>query len=107
MLDDTIYAAFGGTPRGKKSDIFFTQASRDGVFDRLFQCLGWDDVMLRKQIQALARETTRTSHEHRAALVCVLTGACVLSGQATSVGDEVGGSIWLPPLCLWAGWARA
>jgi hypothetical protein len=62
--------------------------------------------MLREQIQGVARETTRVSHEHRAALVCVLTGACALSGQAAYVGDEVGGSICLPPLCLWAGWAR-
>jgi predicted nuclease with RNAse H fold len=106
MLDDKTYAAFEGIPRGKKSDIFFTQASRDRTFDRLFECLRWDDVIFRDQIQAVACETTRISHEHRAALVCVLTGACALSGQAAYVGDEVGGSICLPPLCLWADWAR-
>jgi predicted nuclease with RNAse H fold len=107
MLDDKTHAAFERIPRGKKSDIFFAQACRDRAFDRLFECLEWDDVVLREQIQAVARETTRISHEHRAALVCVLTGACALSGQAAYVGDEVGGSICLPPLCLWAGWARA
>jgi predicted nuclease with RNAse H fold len=106
MLDDKTYAAFERIPRGKKSDIFFTQASRDRAFDRLFDCLGWDDTILQKQIQAVARETTRISHEHRAALICVLTAACALSGQAVYIGDEVGGSICLPPLCLWAGWAR-
>jgi predicted nuclease with RNAse H fold len=106
MLDDKTYAAFERIPRGKKSDILFVQASRDRTFDRLFECLGWDDAILREQIQAVTRETTRISHEHRAALVCVLTGACALSGQAAYVGDEVGGSICLPPLCLWAGWAR-
>lgn len=107
MLDDKTYAAFERIPRGKKSDIFFAQACRDGTFDRLFECLGWDDVILREQIQAVAHETPRVSHEHRAALVCVLTGACALSGQAVYVGDEVGGSICLPPLRLWADWARA
>jgi predicted nuclease with RNAse H fold len=107
MMDDETYAAFERIPRGKKSDIFFTQASRDRTFDRLFECLGWDDAILGGQIQAVAREITRISHEHRAALVCVLTAACALSGQAAYVGDEVGGSICLPPLSLWAGWARA
>jgi predicted nuclease with RNAse H fold len=107
MLDDKTYAAFERIPRGKKSDIFFAQAFRDRTFDRLFECLGWDDVFLREQIQAVTRKTTRISHEHRAAVVCVLTGACALSGQAAYVGDEAGGSICLPPLCLWADWARA
>jgi predicted nuclease with RNAse H fold len=106
MLGDKTYAAFERIPRGKKSDIFFTQAFSDRAFDRLFECLGWDDVTLREQIRAVARETTRISHEHRAALICMLTGACALSGQAVYVGDDVGGSICLPPLCLWAGWAR-
>jgi predicted nuclease with RNAse H fold len=106
MLDDKTYAAFERIPRGKKSDIFFAQASGDRSFDRLFECLGWDDGILRKQIRAVACETTRVSHEHRAALVCVLTAACALSGQAAYVGDEVGGSICLPPSCLWADWAR-
>jgi predicted nuclease with RNAse H fold len=107
MLDDKTYAAFERIPRGKKSDIFFAQACRDRRFDRLFECLGWEDAILREQIQAVARQTTRISHEHRAALVCVLTAACALSGQAAYIGDEVGGSICLPPLCLWANWARA
>jgi hypothetical protein len=107
MLDDRTYAAFERIPRGKKSDIFFAQASRGRIFDRLFECLGWDDDILREQIGAIARETTRISHEHRAAFVCVLTAACALSEQAAYIGDEVGGSICLPPLCLWADWARA
>jgi predicted nuclease with RNAse H fold len=107
MLDDRTYAAFESIPRGKKSDIFFAQAARDRVFDRLFECLGWNDDILRQQIGAIARETTRISHEHRAALICVLTAACALSGQAAYVGDDVGGSICLPPLDLWARWARA
>jgi predicted nuclease with RNAse H fold len=106
MLDDKTYAAFERIPRGKKSDVFFAQASRDGAFDRLFECLGWDDDILREQIGAVARETTRISHEHRAALVCVLTAACALSEQAEYIGDDVGGSICLPPVSLWAGWAR-
>jgi predicted nuclease with RNAse H fold len=107
MLDDKTYAAFERIPRGKKSDIFFAQASRDGIFDRLFECLRWHDDILREQIAAIARETTRISHEHRAAFVCVLTAACALSEQAAYIGDEVGGSICLPPLYLWADWARA
>jgi predicted nuclease with RNAse H fold len=106
MLDDKTYAALERIPRGKKSDIFFAQAVRGRTFDRLFECLEWDDAILRDRIQAVARETTRISHEHRAALVCVLTAACAWSGQAAYVGDDVGGSICLPPLSMWAGWAR-
>jgi predicted nuclease with RNAse H fold len=107
LLDDNTYGAFQKIPRGRKSDIFFAQAFHDRSFDRIFECLGWDDVILRKQIRTVADAITRISHEHRAALVCVLTAACALSGQAQYIGDEVGGSICLPPLCLWAGWARA
>jgi predicted nuclease with RNAse H fold len=106
MLDDKTYAAFERIPRGKKSDILFAQASRGRTFEQLFECLGWDDAILLEQIRTVADATTRISHEHRAALVCVLTAACALSGQAAYVGDEVGGSICLPPLCLWADWAK-
>ncbi len=106
MLDEETYSAFERIPRGKKSDIFFAQASRGRAFDRLFECLGWNDAILREQVQTAARETTRVSHEHRAALVCVLTAACALSGQAVYIGDEASGSICLPPPSLWAGWAK-
>jgi hypothetical protein len=110
MLDDAAYASFG-TPiaRGTKSDIFFAQAQRDGCFDRLLQHLDWHDTLLRDtiaSIASIATTTTRAAHEHRAALVCVLTAGCALSGQATVIGDDAGGKICLPPRLLWAEWAR-
>lgn len=107
MLDDTAYAAFAKPiPRGSKSDIFFARAVADGCFDRLLDDLGWNDDDLRPAIAGLASSPTRAAHEHRAAIVCVLTAGCALSGKAEQIGDAAGGTICLPPLALWADWAR-
>ena len=108
LLDDDAYASFATPiPRGRKSDIFFARAVADRRIDDLFDHLDWHDDKLRDAIARIVSTTTRIAHEHRAALVCLLTAACALSGQATYVGDAIGGSICLPPKQLWAPWARA
>jgi hypothetical protein len=106
MLDDCAYREMGRIPRGKKSDVFFKRAVADRAFDRLFDCLQWDGMSLNAQIAALAKATTRISHEHRAAIVCMLTAACALSTRAEMIGDQIGGHICLPPLDVWADWAK-
>jgi hypothetical protein len=106
MLDDRAYQEMGHIPRGKKSDVFFRRAVSDRAFDRLFHCLQWDSPCLSAQIAALAEATTRISHEHRAAMVCVMTAACALSTKTKMIGDNVGGHICLPPLDVWADWAK-
>lgn len=106
MLDDDTYHRLGRVARGQKSDVYFAQASQDHAFDRLFEWLQWNDRVLREQIRTVADVRTRVSHEHRAALVCLLTSACALSGHAKYIGDDAGGRICLPPIELWADWAR-
>jgi hypothetical protein len=106
MLDDCAYREMGRIPRGKKSDVFFKRAVADRAFDRLFHCLQWDSLRLSAQIAALAETTTRVSHEHRAAIVCVMTAACALSTKAKMIGDDIGGHICLPPIDVWADWAK-
>jgi predicted nuclease with RNAse H fold len=106
MLNDRAYREMGHIPRGKKSDMFFRRAVADRVFDRLFQYLQWDSRHLSAQIAALTEATTRISHEHRAAVVCVMTAACALSTKAKMIGDDIGGHICLPPLDVWADWAK-
>ena len=107
MLDDAAYDSFvRPIPRGRKSDIFFARAVADRCFHQLFEHLDWHDDALRRAIEQLASSSTRAAHEHRAALVCVLTAACALSRAAEYVGDEAGGFIYLPPRALWADWAR-
>jgi predicted nuclease with RNAse H fold len=106
MLDDDAYREMGRIPRGKKSDVFFKRAVTDRAFDRLFHCLQWETPNLKAQIAAIAEATTRISHEHRAAIVCVMTAACALSTKAQTIGDDVGGHICLPPLDVWADWAK-
>ena len=107
LLDDAAYASFATPiPRGQKSDIFFARAIEDGRFNDLFDALNWNDDRLRHAITRIAVINTRVAHEHRAALVCLFTAACALSGHATYVGDEAGGFICLPPKRLWATWAQ-
>jgi hypothetical protein len=44
-------------------------------------------------------------HEKRAALVCLMTAAFVLSGRFVAVGHEECGYFFLPPREMWADWA--
>lgn len=54
--------------------------------------------------ESLAKEK---DHEKRAALVCLVTAALAANGAATKVGDDEGGSFWLPPWESWQPWAKA
>ena len=53
-----------------------------------------------------AKIEVNEDHEERAALVCLLTAAAVAVGCYNAVGEEGGGYFFLPPLALWAEWAR-
>ncbi len=46
------------------------------------------------------------NHDERAALVCLLTAACVARGRFTVVGEASGGYFFLPPWSLWKSWAK-
>ena len=107
LLDDDDYIAMDKIERGNKSDAYYARLAARHGFDPIFDLLGWRDDALRATMRDIATVTTRTAHDKRAALVCLLTAACALSGKAEYVGDAVGGHICLPPKALWAPWARA
>ena len=106
LLDDDDYAAMGAIERGKKSDVYYARVAATGRFRTILKQLGWTDDALLKTLHDNAATTTRAAHDKRAALICLLTAGCALSGNAEYVGDEAGGWICLPPKALWAPWAR-
>ena len=87
--------------RGKKFDWLYGAWVRDDFFSSLLERIGMGE-----QNELLKQCGEESHHEKRAALVCVLTAACVSAGRYTAVGDDRGGYFFLPPWEFWAGWAR-
>jgi hypothetical protein len=83
----------GGAPVRGEPDIDPEQV-------RFVQELAWP---LSETLDLLAGER---DHDIRAAYVCLLTAGFAHAGTATVVGDPLGGWFWLPPMGLWANWAR-
>lgn len=92
--------AIPAAAKRRKFDWLFDHAVDSGVLENLFHTIGWLNLEL---IDAVLAET---DHEKRAAWICLLTAACAATGKSEVVGDEVGGWFWLPPIKLWAQWAR-
>lgn len=99
VLEDTDFSV-EAVVRGKKFDRMYEQVVASGGFTRILDIIGW------KNEELIARLAVERDHERRAALVCLLTAACAVSGHATAVGDALGGWIWLPPIETWGDWAR-
>ena len=95
-------ACFSGPAAGKrkKFDWLYEHAIRQGVFETVMEAVGWENPDLLAAIRA------ERDHEKRAAWICLLTAACAASGEAEVVGDAGSGWFWLPPLRLWAPWAK-
>ena len=106
LLDDADYQVIGRVSRGEKFDRIYERAVLTGRTRSLLEELGWEVPELAEAIHTESLSPSRASHEKRAALVCLLTAACALAGNAEYVGDALGGWICLPPQKLWAPWAR-
>jgi hypothetical protein len=106
LLDDADYDAIGRVSRGAKFDRLYERAVLTGRMHALLDELGWKAPELTEAIETQALNSSRASHERRAALICLLTAACAFAGQAEYVGDTLGGWICLPPQKLWKPWAR-
>jgi hypothetical protein len=91
-LPAVTYARIPPLRRGRKFDWLYDEWCSDGLFGRLAETLGG---VLPKTFDTMC-QTTR-DHEHRAALVCLATAACVAAGRYTAVGDKDGGCFFLPP----------
>jgi len=100
VLLPEVRFAMPAAGKRKKFDWLYDHAVDSGVLENLFHTIGWLNLEL---IDAVLAET---DHERRAAWICLLTAACAAVGKSEVVGDEVGGWFWLPPLNLWAQWAR-
>jgi predicted nuclease with RNAse H fold len=98
LLPEARYASTAG--KRKKFDWLYDHAVDAGVFDEVMTTLDWNNAHL---LQAIMVER---DHKKLAAYVCLLTAACAASSKSEVVGDEHGGWFWLPPVELWAGWAR-
>lgn len=105
LIEGEAYNRFGKIPRGQKSDVFYRYAFERGKFDALLQILNWHDKTVIDGLKQEATNSTREGHERRAALICLLTAACALSGKCELVGDKLGGMICLPPKAMWQPWA--
>lgn len=100
MLPDAVFDQMPRLKRGKKFDWLYERAIENRRFEELLECL----QLRRPDLLLLCRG--EKDHERRAALVCVLTAACSFAGLATTIGDDEGGSFWMPPEELWQTWAR-
>ena len=94
--------AFAERPKPRKRfDWLYDKALSEGVFPRLLDFLDWRGPGL------LQRLSNEHDHERRAALICLLTAATAAVGKGTTVGNDVGGYLWMPPRELWSDWASA
>ncbi len=100
LLSEDVIAGLP-TKRGGKSDRLYEACLAEGVFDRLVADLGWPVA------ETIALFAAEQDHDIRAAYICLLTAGVAHAGTATVVGDSLGGWFWLPPMHLWADWAKA
>jgi len=99
LLADSYFQEVGRLKRGKKFDWLYDQCRDAEVFRYLIDSVGARNL-------SVAKIEGNEAHEERAALICLLTAAAVAVGRYTAVGEEGGGYFFLPPLALWAEWAR-
>lgn len=100
LLPASAFTSISAKGKQPKSDLLYHAAVEQDVFARLLDHLGWAES------STASRLAGEGHHDNRAALVCLLTAGFAWAGTATVVGDDAGGWFWLPPLELWADWAR-
>lgn len=89
-----------------------TKIKRGGKFDWLYN--RWRERGLFRSVVAAAqlpediatRCDMEKDHDIRAALVCLLTAAFAAKGTAVAIGQDVDGYFFLPPMQMWADWAK-
>jgi len=86
--------------RGKKFDWLYEQWQTE----HLLETLPGLTSEVRDLFQNKSDKTVH--HEHRGALVCVLTGLLTAYGHFTAVGNVQGGWFFLPPWSCWEEWAK-
>ncbi|MFN8666300.1 MAG: hypothetical protein U0164_03765 [Gemmatimonadaceae bacterium] len=100
-LSEDTYGRMPRLRRGRKFDWLYDQWCIEGRFAELVGVLS-DHLPATFAAQC----ENEDDHEHRAALICVATAACVAANRYCAVGDEHGGYFFLPPWTLWSEWSR-
>jgi hypothetical protein len=99
-LEDEVFRKMPILSRGQKFDWLYYHWREKRRFKNL------SGLTLREQFYLEETFNRTAHHEHRAALVCVLTALLVSRNRFTAVGEEGGGWFFLPPWECWAGWAQ-
>jgi hypothetical protein len=99
-LDDDVFAAMPSLQRGKKFDWLYEQWRSKHLVAKLLRLTEEERVLFQTEFDKTGH------HEHRAALICVLTGLLTAHGHFTAIGDVQGGWFFLPPWSCWKEWAR-
>jgi hypothetical protein len=97
-------AVFRGMPRlrrGRKFDWLYSCWCEHAHFRELLELLEAPELLPLSD-----RCAANSNHDERAALVCLLTAACVARGRYCAIGDPIGGYFFLPPWARWQDWAK-
>lgn len=99
-LDDDVFAGMPLLRRGKKFDWLYERWQSKRLVEKL-------PGLTIKERDLFHIELDKTGHhEHRAALICVLTGLLTAHRHFTAIGDVRGGWFFLPPWSCWKKWAN-
>jgi predicted nuclease with RNAse H fold len=99
LVPDEDYGRERKFRRGGKFDWLYDRWIERGFFSEVVATAGLSD-------EIASRCKIERDHDVRAALICLLTAAFAANGTAAAVGDEIGGYFFMPPMELWAGWAK-
>ena len=97
-LEESVFSATPG--RGEKFDWLYNEWLRQQLPRQLQRTVAWS----RDGFWQAVRDNKH--HDERVALVCAITGICVMRGSYVAVGEPSGGYFFLPPWNAWAPWAR-
>jgi hypothetical protein len=99
-LEDDVFQKMPVLNRGQKFDWLYYHWRERRLVKNLPQ------LSLREQFYFEETIHRTAHHEHRAALVCLLTALLVSRNRFTAIGEGKGGWFFLPPWECWAEWAR-
>ncbi len=99
-LDDKVFAAMPSLRRGKKFDWLYDQWRNKQVIEGLPGLNPTERQIFKNKLELT------THHEHRAALICLLTALITARGEFTAIGDTEGGWFFLPSWSYWEKWAQ-
>lgn len=99
VLPDDDYVTATSIKRGGKFDWLYARWIDRALFPRVVSAANLPE-------EISTRCVAEKDHDIRAALVCLLTAAFAANGNAVTVGHDVDGYFFLPPMDLWARWAK-